>query len=50
MFLMIFMRYIYEMRFHVLIPKCMEEMEWYNTGMLIIMQANALKMLDYTNK
>ena len=39
--------YIYEMRFHVLIPECMKETEWHNTGMLMNMQANALKMQDY---
>ena len=38
------------MRFHVLIPEYMKENEWYNTGMLINMQANAFKMQDYTNK
>ena len=48
--MMMFMRYIYEMRFHVLIPECMKEIEWHNTGMLINTQANALKMQDYTNK
>ena len=45
--MMIFMRYIYEMRFHILIPECMEETEQHNTGMLMNMQANALKMQDY---
>ena len=38
------------MRFHVLILECMKETEWYNTCMLMNMQANALKMQDYTNK
>ena len=38
------------MRFHVLILKCMKETEWHNTSMLMNMQANALKMQDYTNK
>ena len=36
--------YIYEMIFHVLIPKCMKGAKWHNTGMLMNMQANALKM------
>ena len=31
------------MRSHVLIPKCMKEIEWHNIGMLMNMQANALK-------
>ena len=38
------------MRFFVSIPGCMKEMEWHNTGMLMNMQANALKIQDYTNK
>ena len=50
MFLMIFMRYIYEMRFHVLVSECMKEIEWHNTGMLMNMQENALKIQDHTNK
>ena len=48
--MMIFKRYVYEMRFHVLLLECMKETEWHNTGMLMNMQANALKMQDYTNK
>ena len=49
--MMMFIRYIYEMRFHVLIPECMKEAECHNTCMLMMnMQANALKMQDYTNK
>ena len=42
--------YIYEMRFLVLVSECVKETEWYNTGMLMNMKANALKMRDYTNK
>ena len=38
------------MRFYVLTPECMKETEWHNIGMLMNMQANALKMQDYTNK
>ena len=48
--MMIFIRYIYEMRFHVLIQECMQEIEWHKTGMLMNMQANALKMQDCKNK
>ena len=40
----------YEMRVHVLVSVCMNEIEWQNTGMLMNMQANALKMQGYTNK
>ena len=38
------------MRFHVLILEYMKETEWHNIGMLMNMQANALKMQDCTNK
>ena len=38
------------MRFHVLVSECTKEIEWHNIGMLMNMQANALKMQDYTNK
>ena len=48
--MMIFRKDIYEMKFLVLTSECMKEIEWQNTGMLINMQANALKMQDYTNK
>ena len=41
---------IHEMRFHFLVSKCMKETEWHNTGMLMNMQANALKIQDHTNK
>ena len=48
--MMIFTRYIYEVRFHVLILECMKETKWHKTSMLMNMQANALKMQDYKNK
>ena len=38
------------MRFHVLVSECIKEIECHNTGMLMNMQTNALKMQDYTNK
>ena len=38
------------MRFHILVSKCMKETERHNTGMLMNMQANTLKIQDYTNK
>ena len=38
------------MRFLVLVSKCMKETEWHNIGMLMNMQANVLKMQDYSNK
>ena len=46
MFMMKFKKDIDAMRFLVLIPECMKEMEWYNIGMLMNMQANALKTQD----
>ena len=45
--MMIFMRYICEMRFHVLVLEFMKETEWHNIGMLMNIQANALKMQDF---
>ena len=45
--MMIFMRYICEMRFHVLVSEFMKETECHNIGMLMNMQANALKMQDF---
>ena len=48
--MMIFRKFIYEMRFRVLITKCMKETEQHNIGILMNTQANALKMKDYTNK
>ena len=38
------------MRFHVLVLEGMKKTKWHKTGMLMNMQANALKMQDYTNK
>ena len=38
------------MGFLVLTLECMKETECHNTGMLLNMQANALKVQDYTNK
>ena len=48
--MMIFRKDIYEMKFLVLTSECIKETKWHNTGMLMNMQENALKMKDYTNK
>ena len=48
--MMVFMRYIYEMRYHGLVSECTKETRWHNTGMLMNMQANALKIQGNTNK
>ena len=41
--MIMFKRYIYEMRFHVLVSQCMKETKWHNIGMLMNMWAIALK-------
>ena len=47
--MMVFRKDIYEMRCFVSTSECMKEIEWHNTCTLMNMQANALKMQDYTN-